>query len=147
MPKIKASMKDVSTDFSPIEPGVYKLEVQSVEEHEDEQTGRIHYEIQSKIVAAEDGGNEDDVGRNFRDRIHIHKKDGELNQMGLAQLKRYFEVTVGEDRANADDADTDELVNQQFLGQLTIRKFTQEDNLTGEKVERQTNEISRMASL
>jgi hypothetical protein len=146
MPRVKASMADVSTDYNPCEPGVAVFQIEEVKENTGDD-GRTMYEVRQKIINYQDGGKDEDVGRTVTSRVHIHKKDGTLNDIGLAQLKRYFEVTVGEDRANAEDADTDELLNQQFLGQLVIRSYKSKDALTGEEQDRQTNEIQRLAPL
>lgn len=147
MPRVKASMKDISTDYSPIEPGVHRYEIKDVTEHEDENTNRIHYAIKSEVIEVMDGGDEKDVGRTITDRVHIHLRDGGLNEFGLAQLKRYFEVTVGEEQANDDEADTDWLINQQFLGQTTIESYEVKDNLTGQKETRKRNNLTRLAPI
>lgn len=147
MPRVHASMADVSTDFSPIEPGVHRYEIEEVTEHKDEQTDRIHYALKCKVVEVIEGGDEKDVGRSYTDRIHIHTRQGELNEIGLANLKRYFEVTVGEEQANDPDADTDWLIGQQFLGQTGIQTYTVTDNLTGQEETRKRNEISRLAPI
>jgi len=146
MPRIVASMADVSTDYNPCEPGVARLQIDTVDAVTSDD-GRTHYVIKSKIMEYVDGGKQEDVGRTITSRVHVHKKTGELNEIGLAQLKRFFEVTVGEDRANAEDADTDELINQQFLGQISIRSYSTKDALTGDTVERQSNELDRLAAL
>jgi hypothetical protein len=117
MGKIKASLADVSTEFFPIDPGEYEMEVVKVEETTSED-GRTVYAIVSKVS---DPG--DFHGRQVWDRIHIHKKDGELNPVGLAQLKRYFEAVVGEERANSDDVDTDELIGGTFQAEVTIESY------------------------
>jgi len=145
MPRIAASMADVSTDYNPIEPGVHRYEVEEIKEITDENTNRVQYHITSRVVSVEDGGKEEDVGRKYTDRIHIHKKDGEINEFGLAQLKRYFEVCVGDEEANDPEADTDWLLNQQFLAQTEISHYTVKDRLTGDDVKRSRNELSRLA--
>lgn len=144
MAKVKASMADVSTEFTQVGPGVYIFEVQEVKEVEaDKKLGRLRYDVKSEVIEVEDGEPEN-LGRTFQDRIHFHKKDGEPNEFGIAQLKRYFEVTVGEERANADDADTDELIGHQFRAQITHRGYEQEDKLTGNVEQRTSAEIARM---
>ena len=145
MARIVASMADVSTDYNPCDPGVARLQIESVEEVTN--AGRTHYVIKSTIVEYTEGGKEEDVGRSITSRVHVHKKDGTLNAIGLSQLKRYFEVTVGEERANSPEADTDELVGQQFVGQIGIRSYSVNNTLTGESEERQSNELERLASL
>jgi len=145
MPRIVASMADVSTDYNPCEPGVARLQIENVEAKTD--NGRTTYFIKNKIVEYIEGGKAEDVNRTVTVRISAHKKDGTLNEMGLAELKRYFEVTVGDERANDPDADTDELHGQQFLGQIAIRSYQTVDSLTNTQVTRQNNEITRLAAL
>jgi hypothetical protein len=147
MPKVRASMKDVSTDYSPIEPGVHRFEVREVTEHVDPDTSRVRYDIQSEVIEVIQDGNPEDVGRKLTDRIHIHKRDGDINDFGVAQLKRYFEVCVGEDEANDDDADTDWLIGRQFLGQVGISSYTVTDTITQQQEERRRNELTRLAPL
>jgi hypothetical protein len=147
MGRVKASMAEVSTDFNPMRPGVYDFEITKVTEDTNKDTQRTKYTVENKVVGLVSDGEQEAVGRNIRDAIHIHKRDGELNEIGLAQLKRYFEVTVGEERANAEDADTDELVHQRFRGQVVIESYTVEDALTGKKEERKKNTISRFAPI
>jgi hypothetical protein len=144
-PRLVASLANISTDYTPCDPGVARFEITGVEAQETE--GRVTYIVSQKIVEYVEDGNPDHVGRSVTNRISAHKKDGTLNEIGLSQIKRYFEVTVGDDRANADDADTDELIGQQFIGQLEIRSYMTLDKLSGEQQERQTNEITRFAAL
>lgn len=147
MPVVKASMKDISTDFNPVEPGVHIYQIESVEEAVDPESGRTHYIIKQKIVAlAGDGGDPKDVGRSVTTRIHIHKKDGTQNDIGLAQLKKYFEITVGEEQANSDEADTDWLLGQSFKGQTVTVPYKTMDQLTQQEVTRYRNEIARFAT-
>lgn len=145
MPRIVASMASVSTDFNPVEPGVHRYEVESVEENTDPDSNRTHYIIKNKIVEVVEPGKEEDLGRTVTDRIHIHLKTGEINEFGLAQLKRYFEVCISDDAANDPEADTDWLIGKQFLGQTTLRAYKSKDSLTGEEETRKSNEISRFA--
>lgn len=125
MPKVRGSLADVSTEFQPVEPDTYVLELKECKEvvHDDD---RVHYEVLSEIKGLYDGGAEtpsDFDGRKIRDFIHIHTKDGELNEYGLINLKRYAEATVGEERANDEDFDTDEMLNSQFVAEVYIDEY------------------------
>lgn len=147
-PRINASMKDVSTDFNPIEPGIQRCEIVEVKEvTNDGPPLRTEYHVKCKVLEIIENGKEEDVGRTFTDRIYIHKKDGELNELGIAQLKRYFEVTVGDERANAEDADTDELIGGQFRVQTKFESYEVKDNLTGQTEKRKKTAIGRLAPL
>lgn len=152
MSRVKASMADVSTDFSPLDPGVHLYEIEEVETIEDNETQKIQYAITNKVIALVDGGREEDIGRKIVDRIYLHaatkkNEDGtpKLNEFAVAQLKRYFEVTLGEERANDPEADTDWLKGQRFLGQTEIETYQVDDKLTGKKETRKKNKIARLA--
>lgn len=149
MPKIRASMADVSSEYTPVEPGIHRYEIEDCEEKVNTDSGveRVHYVLTNRIVKVLEDGDEKDVGRKVNVRIHIHTKKGELNEIGLAQLKRFFEVTVGDERANDPEADTDELKGQQFVGKTIIRGYKSRDEITGEETERRTNEIQSIASI
>jgi hypothetical protein len=123
MAKIAASLADVSTEFVPADPGVYRFEIDKVEEKEKE--SRITYQINSKIVSVVSGTGEDSIGKTVVDFIAIHKKDGSINQYGLVQLKRYFEAILGKENVEArgDDLDTDELKGGFFVGEIGIESY------------------------
>lgn len=133
-------MANVSTDFSPVPANVYELKIDGVQEETED--GRTHYTV---VLLVQDVG--DLYGKKIKDRIYIHKKNGEINEYGLAQLKRYFEATVGEDRANADDADTDELLNNHIRAQVGIEDYEVDNALTGQKEKRQRNRIEAIAPM
>jgi hypothetical protein len=137
MGKIRASLADVSTEFQLIEPGVYEFEVTAVEEAE--RNGEFAAYIVKSAVT--DAGEQQ--GRRMRDYISIIKKDGEMNEVGLSQLRRYFEATHGKDEVagwSDDDFDTDNLVGRTFRGHVKIGQYTP----AGETEPRQTNEFKRI---
>lgn len=140
MGKIRASLADVSTEFKPIEPGIYNFEIDKVEEVERE-GNLVAYRVVSKVT--DDGESQN---RQMSDYIAIVKRDGELNEIGLSTLKRYFEVTHGKDEVadwTDDDYDTDLLQGKQFKGQVVIDSYTKD----GETEPRQTNKFKRIESL
>lgn len=140
MPKVRGTMADVSTTYEPIDPDTYEMKVAGVEEKQlSKKPERWMYTVKSQV----DMPGTDHHGKPVYTRITIHKKDGDVNEIALAELKRFFEVTVGEDRANADDADTDELLQQRFLGEVIIRHW--EDEATGR--EGDSNEFKAIAPL
>ena len=124
MAKIKASMADVSTEYTLPDPGLYIFRVKEVQEEtkqaKAERSGanieRTTYRIESRIVRDIDG-NEEHVNKPVWDYVNIHTKEGELNTISLANLKRYFEA-IAPEYADSEDADTDMLVNGEFLASL-----------------------------
>lgn len=139
MGKIAASMADISTDFKPIEPGLFNFSIEKVEEVE-KNAELVGYRVHSKI---DSGSVPEMVGRVFRDYISIVTKKGEINEVGLSSLKRYFEVTFGKEEVagwSDDDYDTDYLIGRQWAGQLDISSYTPD----GETEPRKNNKVKRM---
>lgn len=125
MPKVGALLKDVSTEYQLIEPGTYELEVTEVsmdvkkEQHEGNQIERVSHSIKAMIA---DPDNEH-YKKPVYTTVHIHKKDGTLNEVALADLKRFFEA-IAPDAAEEDDPDTDVLKGGRFLAQVVIETYT-----------------------
>jgi hypothetical protein len=141
---IQASLKDVSTDFKPVEPGIYILEIVEVKEMEKDGVTNA-YRVVSQVIS-ESNGVEDMVGRKVSDFINIITQKGEINEVGLSSLKRYFEACFGKDEvATWEDADydTDRLAGQQFRGQLKIDSYTK----PGETEPRMNNKFTRIDSV
>jgi hypothetical protein len=129
MPKVPASLANVSTEYKLAEPDTYAFELTKCEEKTDSESGRVHYEIDQKIVAKVANGVEEPSeydGHNIKSFIHIHKtaeKGGGINEVGLAELKRYGLAIVGEERVNDDEFDTDEMINGRFWADVTIEEY------------------------
>lgn len=138
---INASLADVSTEFVPVEPGIYEFEIQEVTH--DEKDGRTTVKIKSAIT---DEG--EMQGRTITDRASLHKKDGSVNQFGLIQVKRYMEAVIGKEElaerlASGDQPDTQELKGGRFRGEVKIRSY--KDEASGE--DRQSNEFKAILPL
>lgn len=129
MPKIAASMADISTEYILPDPGFYEFEVVDVNETTVRQKApssgaeveRVTYVVKSKIVADENGDTTH-ANKPVYDYINIHTKEGELNEISLANLKRYFEA-IAPESANSDEADTDELKGGHFKAMLIHDTF------------------------
>lgn len=141
MPKVVASMADVSTEFVLADPATYRLQVVSVDyQTKDAKTSsgqdikRGTYVVKSKIIATYPDGETEHQGKPIYDYINIHTKEGELNEISLGNLKRYFEA-IAPDSADSEDADTDELVNGYFIADVYI------DTYESGGQERQSNKI------
>lgn len=139
MAKIKHSLKDVSTDFVVYPADVYLFEIAKVEEVE--KNGQLTaYRVANKILEA---GDTQYVGKIYSDFINILTTDGNLNEVGLANLKRYFEVIFGKEVVKEwsdDDYDTDLLQGYQWRGQLSVESYTPK----GATEPKPTNRIKHM---
>lgn len=140
MALIKASLADVSTEFKPLDPGIYTFDIAEVEEvpSKDDEDTIIAYRVKNKVLEPTES-----EGRTFSDYINILTKKGEVNEIGLANLKRYFEVCFGKEEVAGwqdEDYDTDRLVGKTWKGQLTIESYTKE----GEVEPRRNNKIKAM---
>jgi hypothetical protein len=137
MPKIAASMADISTEFVLPDPGLYELEIVEIKDNtatqkapqSGQEVERVTYVVKSKIIQDEHGG-DDHANKPLYDYINIHTKEGELNQISLANLKRYFEA-IAPDSANSDDADTDELVGGRFMAMVYHDTYKRNDGSEG----------------
>lgn len=124
MPKLNASIADVSTDFVPPDPGIpftfEVVDIQPVKSKESPDTF-LGFSIISEV--ADEGDNR---GRRMFDRCTELNEDGTVNQFGPKQIKRYMEAILGKDvvkgRGGGDDIDLDELRGGQFTGEVKHTK-------------------------
>lgn len=148
MPKVKASMADVSTEYVLIDPGTYRLRIKSIEEEakkskapkSGQEVERTTYIVKSVVVSDADGGT-DHANKPIFDWINIHTKEGELNDISLANLKRYFEA-IAPDSADSEDADTDELINGEFMADVYIDEYEKAGGQTGQSNKLKSTTIS-----
>lgn len=137
MAKIKHSLKDVSTEFQPLPAGVYDFDIIKVEEVE-KNNQLAAYRVASKVTTPGES-----FGKTYSDYINLTTKDGGVNEIGLGNIKRYFEVAFGKKEVEAwtdDDYDTDLLQGKSWKGQIAIESYTKD----GETEPRQTNRIKHM---
>lgn len=143
MPKIKGSLADVSTEYVLIEPNTYEMKIDKIETQEGDPTtdypdGQFTYIVTSKV----DEPGTDHHNKPVRDYINWYKKGGEVNEYSKVQLKRYFEAILGEEAANREDLDTDEIVGGRFMADVYIDKYTRKDNTEG-----QSNKLKNIVAL
>lgn len=143
MPKIKGSLADVSTEYQLIEPDTYEMKVDKVEVEEtppssERPSGQLAYVVHSRV---DDPGSESN-NKPVRDYIFWYKKDGQENEYSKIQLKRYFEAVLGEEEANRDDLDTDELIGGRFQAEVYIDSYTRSDGTEG-----QSNKLKNISPL
>lgn len=121
MPKIGATLADISTVIKPIDPGSYPAEISNVE-HTTSKKSHV------PMIAVEYtlGGDSEFKGRKITDYFTLQTTKGEPNEAGLRGLKRVIVAACGEDRANDEDFDTDELQGQ--LVEVVVKQEEYEDD-------------------
>ena len=147
MPKVGASLKDVSTTFVPVDPDMYHVTFQKPAMTT--KNDRVTINVEMVIVNGEETGAEN-AGRKITDRISMHKKDGSPNEFGAIQLKRYIEAGIpdseGWDEQRWDDFDTDELTGREAMLAVTIEEYD-EDLPGGRTQTNKTNRIKRVLAV
>lgn len=143
MPKVKGSLADVQTEYVLIEPEVYEMKVDKIEAEEGEKTpdypeGQFTYIVISRV----DQPGDEHHNKPIRDYINWFKKGGDVNEYSKINLKRYFEAIVGEERANEEDLDTDELIGGRFQAEVYIDSYTRKDGSEGK-----SNKLRNITSL
>ncbi len=143
MPKIQGSLADVSTQYVMIDPDTYEMKVDKIDIDEKPKSpempsGQYTYIITSRV----DMPGTDHYNKPVREYISWFKKDGDVNEYSKVNLKRYFEAILGEEEANRDDLDTDELIGGRFLAEVRIDSYTRQDGTEG-----QSNKIKNIVPL
>lgn len=121
MPKVKAGIADVKTEYQQIDPGVYEFKVEKIEIRKD--PSDPDYLITSRV----DQPGTDHHNKPVKEYIAMNKKDGTPNEYGMAELKRYFEAVLGEDEtqalAESEELDTDMLIGGRFQAEVFHEPF------------------------
>lgn len=126
MGKVNASLADVQTEFVAVAKGDYEMKVFEIDESGNQGDNPVVI-IKSKV----DEPSSDEFGKPVWDRIYLRTKKGEPNRYSLAQIKKYFQAICGDERANADDLEYEELLNGRFRGVIDNESY--EDKKTGQK--------------
>lgn len=119
MPKLSQGLSEVSIVIVPLPEAAYQLEIAEV----------IVGQSKSKldmVTIAYKVSEGDFKGRQLYDYFVLETKDHNPNEPGLRGLKRLIVAALNEDRANADDFDTDELQGALVTG--FIKQETYEDD-------------------
>ncbi len=132
MPKLPQSLADVSTVVKPIDEGTYAAEISEVEVTESK--SKLPMVVVTYTIS--DG---DFKGRKLTDYMVLETKKREPNEPGLRQLKRLIVAALGEDSANSDDFDTDELQGQNVT--LVIKQESYEDEGGDEQVSNRVKKV------
>jgi len=121
MPKINASLADVSTKIELMEPDTYAFKIDEIQ---DKTTGRGSENEREayQIVLTNDMPGTDHYGKKVWDYISLTTKAGGANQAGMAQLKRYFEAIEDREIPKEEpyDFDTDNLKGQRVAADIII---------------------------
>ena len=104
MARINATLADVSMTIQAMPEEEYEIKIDKITSGKSKNNSDM-LTIESVVT---DG---DYKGRRLYDYITFTQKNGEPNEAGLRRLKRLIAGTLGEDRANDPDFDTDELLN------------------------------------
>lgn len=102
MPKLSQGLSEVSTVIVPLPEAAYQLEIAEVEVGQ----SKSKLDMVTVTYKVTEG---DFKGRQLRDYFVLETKEHQPNESGLRTLKRLIVASLGEDRANSEDFDTDEL--------------------------------------
>lgn len=132
MAKVKASLKDVQTKYENAPPDRYRLKITEFKETNEkadppnQDKERQNFAVKVEIVQSVDGSDEA-KGKPVFHNISMHKKNGEENKAGQADLKRFFLGGLGIDPEDTtydwDSVDTDMLVNQEIEADVIIENW------------------------
>ena len=134
MPKIGATLADISTIIKPIDPGSYPAEITDVE-HKESKTSKVPMVSITYTL----GGDSEFKGRKLTDYFTLQTTKGEPNEAGLRGLKRVIVAACGEDRANDEDFDTDELQGQ--VVEVVVKQETYEDESGDEQISSKVKKV------
>ena len=126
MPKLGASLADISMKVTPITPGAHRARIAAAE------MGKSKNNVPMVTLTYEITEGEF-KGRKLSDYFTTQTKTGEPNEAGLRGLKRIIAATLGEDRANDDDFDTDELVGADVDVVVKQETYKDPDDPTAEE--------------
>jgi uncharacterized protein DUF669 len=132
MPKLPQSLADVSTKSVPMPEGVYQAVIDEVEVGESKSKLPM-VTITYRITEGEF------TKRTLNDYMVLETKKHEPNEPGLRSLKRAIVAALGEDRANADDFDTDELAGQAVT--LVVKQDSYEDEMDEEQISNKVKKV------
>ncbi len=120
MPRLGASLADISMKVVPITDGAHRASIVEAK------MGKSKNNIPMVTLSYEISEG-DFKGRKLSDYFTLQTNNGDANEAGLRGLKRIIAATLGEDRANADDFDTDELVGQDVEIVVKQESYTDPD--------------------
>jgi hypothetical protein len=129
MAKVNASLADVSTKYELAPPDTYRLKIDEIKDTV--QGGRQNFNL--KIVISEG----EQQGKVIYHNIAMHTKQGEPNEAGARDMKRFAEAILGidpdDDTYDWDSFDTDEILKGEFMGDVYIDNWTKDEGQPTEK--------------
>lgn len=130
MAKVSANLADVSTKFELAPPDNYRLKLDEIKETTT--AGRQNFNL--KIVVNDSG---EQQGKVIYHNIAMHQKDGQPNEAGMRDLKRFAEAILGIDPEDTSfdwtEFDTDELLKGEFSADVYIDAWTKDQGTPLEK--------------
>lgn len=111
-------LAQVSTAYTPLPAGLYRTRIKA-EIGPAEKTK--HVIIRHTVL---EGGDGEQDKRTFSDFVYLDKKNGERNETGWKQLKRYFEAALGEDGWDPTAPNTDLLEDTEVMVELEQESYT-----------------------
>lgn len=137
MPKLPASLAEVSTKSEPYPEGAYEAKITDVE------VGKSKSKLDMVTVTFEVKHPETGKKREVKEYCVFETKEHGENEGGMRRFKRIVVAAVGENRANAEDFDTDEIEGEMVTVILKHEEY--EDKDSGD--EEVTNRIKKVLPL
>jgi hypothetical protein len=120
MAKIKASLADIKTEFQQILPDVYEFEIRELKDTNTNEGGVYREQTHMSFEVVSPG---EFQGRKIEDTFHLHKKDGEYNEVSLGQIKSLM-LAVDPAEVEKDEPDTSVLLNGRFKAEVYLEPYT-----------------------
>lgn len=121
MAKLSSAVAGASLSQYP-PAGYHTFEIKKVE-FKDFDSGSGGFEFKLSVIGSDDVP--EAVGRTFFITLVTRKKDGDLNAIGAADVKRIVAAAESKEASEDEDYDTDNLVGKQFAAKLSVK--TNED--------------------
>lgn len=119
--KIEADFSQISSNTDRLAAGNYRFGIVSAGPQDASEVGQGK---QPAFIIVSEVTQGERIGAQIQDYIYLQTKDGKPNKSGLGRIKAYAEATVGNERANAKDFDTDELIGNQYDGVMEEESYT-----------------------
>lgn len=127
MPKVSASLANVSTKIEPMDPDSYAFKIEDVQDKTTDRGSEKEREAYQMVLVNDMPGT-DNYGKKVWDYVSLTTKDFKPNGAGQAQLKRYFEAVFGEEEVatwGEEDYDTDRLKAGRIGAEIIIDSWEQ----------------------
>ena len=132
MPMLEKDFSQVTIGFEPLPDGDYLATIDSIKEDKTKES-----QLDEVIFELTITGNEEYNGRKLFDYCVLKTKKGEDNNAGWGRVKEYAIAALGEERANAKNLNTDEMIGSTVTLVVKQESYPKKDKvtnqLTGEK--------------